>query len=313
MEGYGKVSAMEEAWRRAREDDAVRAAASAFLKAGKAEVKRMMSGAMNRPQRPASHPDFVALHVTPEGFSLTPGVAMAAAGEPKILRVHVLDGGLAAEVQVQWDAHAGFLTLLQHAGRWVVIAAVTAPATSTRVTPADFGSVAAACWDEYGGANRACDADRMAKVFHPQCRLTYTGGDGDVIEGLLEPGDVVIKSQDEFLAMVRDRYSTPMHAPYAHLRDDPRAAAGDTLLSITFATPDLAMVVLKVGHPPCLWTDLLTCARFGGQWWIVAKSSCKEPLLEEEARNVDGSAMDPWEAHHHAKYAKVDAVPSNQF
>ena len=101
----------------------------------------------------------------------------------------------------------------------------------------------------------------MAKVFHPKCRLTYTGGDGKV----------VIKSQDEFLAMVRDRYSTPMHAPYAHLRDDPRAAAGDTLLSITFATPDLAMVVLKVGHPPCLWTDLLTCARIGGQWWIVAE------------------------------------------
>ena len=134
-----------------------------------------------------------------------------------------------------------------------------------------------------------------------------------MIEGLLEPGDVVIKTQSDFLAMVGDRYSAPMHAPYAHLRDDPRAAAGDTLLSINFATPDLATVVLKVGHPPCLWTDLLTCARFGGQWWIVAKSSCKEPLLVLEARNVDGSAMNPWEAERHAEYAKTDAGPSSQF
>ena len=138
----------------------------------------------------------------------------------------------------------------------------------------------------------------MSKVFHPSCRLTYTGADGTI----------VIKSQEEFLAMVGDRYNTPMHAPYAHLRDDPRAAAGDTLLSITFATPDLAMVVLKVGHPPCLWTDLLTCARTRppglppgrGHWWIVAKSSCKEPLLEDEARSDGGGG----------KRAKTEAGPS---
>ena len=272
---------------------AVRAAASAFLSFSP----------------PPPHPSAVALVVTAEGLQENPGCFIAgtmAGGHPaaprtKIVRVHVLEGGLAAEVQVQWDyveveevrwmKRGGFLTLLQHAGEWVVIAAVTAATKSSLVTPADFAAVAAACWDEYGGANRACDADRMAKVFHPQCRLTYTGSDGAV----------VIKSQQEFLAMVRDRYSTPMHAPYAHLRDDPRAAAGDTLLSITFATPDLAMVVLKVGHPPCLWTDLLTCARIGTKWWIVAKSSCKEPLLEDEARSEDGGG----------KRAKTEAGPSN--
>ena len=227
-------------------------------------------------------------------------------GEPTIVRVHILDGGLAAEVQVRWDnPHpgapklAGFLTLLQHTGEWVVIAAVASQfpmhgifhERSPPITPADFEAVGAACWGEYGGANRACDAERMSNVFHTACRLTYTGADGTI----------VIKSQEEFLAMVGDRYNTPLHAPYAHLRDDPRAAAGDTLLSITFATPKLAMVVLKVGHPPCLWTDLLTCARLHGKWWIVAKSSCKEPLLEDEARPEDGGG----------KRAKTDAGPSN--
>ena len=44
------------------------------------------------------------------------------------------------------------------------------------------------------------------------------------------------------------------------------------------------MVTLKVGHPPMLWTDVLTCARLGERWWIVAKSSCSEPLLADEAR-----------------------------
>ena len=279
------------------DEAAVRAAAKAFL-AGIGEASQL----------PAAHPKAVALNI--QGTGLQGGTASIGANtecmqhgiftDTYISRVHVLEVGLAAEVQVQWVVsedcsgaqyinRAGFLTLLQHAGEWVVIAAVTAPTdrptdgrtaptTATRVTPADFAAVAACCWDEYGGANRACDVDRMSKVFHLMCRLTYTGGDGKV----------VIKSQDEFLAMVGDRYKMPMHAPYAHLRDDPRAAAGDTLLSITFATPDLAMVVLKVGHPPCLWTDLLTCARLGGQWWIVAKSSCKEPLLEDEARSEDG-------------------------
>ena len=73
---------------------------------------------------------------------------------------------------------------------------------------------------------------------------------------------------------------------YDLMRDDPRAAAQDTLISVAFAAPDVAMVVLKVGHPPMLWTDVLTCAIVGGKWWIVAKSSCSEPLLKDEARTV---------------------------
>ena len=84
--------------------------------------------------------------------------------------------------------------------------------------------------------------------------------------------------------MVSERYTLPLHAPYAHLRDDPRAAEQDTLMGATFSTPDVCMVVLKVGHPPMLWTDVLTCAKLGNKWWIVAKSSCNEPLLADEAR-----------------------------
>ena len=84
--------------------------------------------------------------------------------------------------------------------------------------------------------------------------------------------------------MITSRYSSPMHAPYAHLRHDPCVAAQDTLLGVTFSSADVAMVVLKVGHPPCLWTDVLTCARLDGKWWIVAKSSCMEPLLADEAK-----------------------------
>lgn len=45
------------------------------------------------------------------------------------------------------------------------------------------------------------------------------------------------------------------------------------------------MVTLRVGHPPCLWTDLLTCCKVVTsphdnqllpRWWIMHKSSCHE-------------------------------------
>jgi hypothetical protein len=64
------------------------------------------------------------------------------------------------------------------------------------------------------------------------------------------------------------------------LKEDPRVGDGDTLVSMEFVTPQLAMVILKVGHPPFLWTDLLTCARIcehgNKRWWIVHKSSDSE-------------------------------------
>ena len=196
----------------------------------------------------------------------------------QVLNVLVLKAGTCAVARVEWaNSAAGWLTLLIEGDKWVVISAVASDAFAGpfKVLPDDMLAVSRACWDEYGGANRACDGARMAEVFHPKCRLTYTGPDGAV----------VIKPQEAFCSMVTDRYTLPLHSPYAHLREDPRVSAQDTLLSVTFAAPDLAMVVLKVGHPPMLWTDVLTCARLAnGKWWIVAKSSCSEPLLKEEAR-----------------------------
>jgi hypothetical protein len=80
--------------------------------------------------------------------------------------------------------------------------------------------------------------------------------------------------------MVTHRYERPPHNAYAHLQEDPRAAQGDSLEAIAFATPSIAMVTLRIGHPPTLWTDYLTVAKLhNNRWWIVHKSSCSEPFL----------------------------------
>ena len=112
----------------------------------------------------------------------------------------------------------------------------------------------------------------MASYFHGTCRLTYTG-----------PSDcIVICNSKDFYAKVSGRYETEeIHKPYAHLKNDPRLDDYNTMISIEFAGPQLAMVILKVGHPPFLWTDMLTCARIreNGEtkWWIMHKSSDSEP------------------------------------
>jgi hypothetical protein len=165
----------------------------------------------------------------------------------------------------------GWLILLLENDQWKCISAAFSRDQKFRsIRPEDFSDVMALTWDGYCGANRACDGVAMAKVFHETCRLTY------VYNNVVQ-----IKSQEVFChKMVTDRYSQEeMHIPYAHLQNDPRAAQGDTLLSVDFATSDLAMVALKVGHPPCLWTDILICAKINGQWWIVHKSSCSKPFL----------------------------------
>ena len=131
-------------------------------------------------------------------------------GGGRILSVLVLHAGTTAVVHVKWDTYAGWLTLLMDKGAWIVISAVTST-TAGSSTPADMAAVVKACWEEYCGANRTCDGERMAEVFHRRCRLTYTGPDGAL----------VIKPHDAFVQMVSERYTTPMHAPYAHLRDGP--------------------------------------------------------------------------------------------
>ena len=233
-------------------ESSVRAAADAYL-----------AGAVPLPT--------VAFGISGDDDDLNPWIPNTPVG--RVVSVLVLHAGNTAVAHVRWDTYAGWLTLLLDKGAWIVISAVTSRTTGSS-TPADMAAVVEACWEKYCGANRACDGDRMAEVFHRRCRLTFTGPDGAL----------VIKSQEAFLQMISERYTTPMHAPYAHLREDPRVAAEDSLLSVSFAAPDLCMVVLKVGHPPMLWTDVLTCARLGQRWYIVAKSSCSEPLLADEAR-----------------------------
>jgi hypothetical protein len=83
------------------------------------------------------------------------------------------------------------------------------------------------------------------------------------------------------------------------LKNHPDVGKWDALNSIEFATPHLSLVVLTVGHPPFLWTDLLTCAyldrpheenppaiKAEKKWWIVHKSSeCeRHPLTKDEGQ-----------------------------
>ena len=169
----------------------------------------------------------------------------------------------------------GYMTLLllETSMDWVVISVVTTLKTplSMHVTSSDFQGPLKICWDDYCTANRACDGIAISQVFHPNvCRLTYSSHDDLVF----------VKSCVEFCRMVTDRYITEqMHIPYAAYRDDPAAAAGDTLQGVSMISNTLALVRLKVGHPPFLWTDLLVCAKVLDRWWIVAKSSSSEPLL----------------------------------
>ena len=192
----------------------------------------------------AVHPALVVLKV--DGGELVASPERTGADDVgKVGSILVLHTGTTAVAHVQWAGRAGWLTLLKESGAWIVISDVSSAAVGS-CTPEDMAAAVKACWVEYCGANRTCDGPRMAEVFHPVCRLTYTGQDGAL----------VLKPQDEFVKMVADRYTLPLHAPYAHLRDDPRVAAADSLLSTSFAAPDVCMVVLKVGHPPMLWTDV---------------------------------------------------------
>jgi hypothetical protein len=199
----------------------------------------------------------------------------------------------AASCQVSGDGYAGFLVLLlcgiDDNKVWTCISAVLATVPDARtctMLPAAFAGVAALTMDGYGRANRACDGARMAEHFHETCRLTYVDKAN---------GTVKIINAPTFCQMVEHRYEMPLHAPYAHLKHDiALLSQTDSLLSIDFCTPDVALVTLRVGHPPFLWTDVLTCCQLPSsdhdngdpRWWIVAKSSESEPFLLEHARLV---------------------------
>jgi hypothetical protein len=201
--------------------------------------------------------------------------------------VKVLSHGLAAAVLVRiGDTYTGFIVFLQEGsaeGSWKAISVCLSPYDATEpVLPTHFDAVTALTWKGYCHASRQCDGKLMAEYFHDKCRLTYTD---------TSKQEIAIIDAPTFYSKVEHRYTSqelsPMHIPYAHLQHD-HALIGqfDTLISVDFASPTVALVVLKVGHPPCLWTDLLTCAcdRNTGRWWIVHKSSEMDLYLQEHAQ-----------------------------
>jgi hypothetical protein len=223
--------------------------------------------------------------------------------------VKVLAAGqrTAASCQVTGVGFAGFLVLLRASDDgnddevgWKCISAVfstVTDATTCQMLPSAFAEVAALTMGGYCVANRACDGALMAAFFHETCRLTFVKG---------PPNKLNIFDAPTFCQMVEHRYESPMHAPYAHLQHETALLSQtDSLLAVDFCTPDVALVTLRVGHPPFLWTDVLTCAKLPGtgptttangdheeekedgqRWWIVAKSSESEPFLLDQARPV---------------------------
>ncbi|CAE7330612.1 unnamed protein product [Symbiodinium natans] len=223
------------------------------------------------------------LHVELDGsFRSTPGAEYvlpsgSSVDQAVVETVRVLQAGgkNSAAVYARIAGEVSLWLVFLKGERWQCIsAAVSTPGEMTE--PKDFDGISGCVWQGYCRANRACDGKAMAEYFHDTCRLTFVDG----------TGSVVIIDSAQFCNMVQTRYTTPMHKDYAHLQHDPRIASRDSLLSIDFGSlsAPVAMVVLTVAHPPCLWTDLLTVAKIQGKWWIVHKSSCKDPFLEEEKK-----------------------------
>jgi hypothetical protein len=212
-------------------------------------------------------------------------------GLPAVMSLNILPVGgknAATAHVVVGDTWSGWMVLLKTALGWQCISAAFSallpsqqPHTGTVVLPVDFYDVVKLSWDGYCAANVACDGAGMQQFFHPECRLTYVDPENQV----------VIKNQVTFCDMVTHRYeerddgTINPHYSFRHLQKDPRSREATSLCAIQFATPVIAMVTLKVGHAPYLWTDLLTVAKLGDKWWIVHKSSCSEPFLVELKRD----------------------------
>lgn len=166
------------------------------------------------------------------------------------------------------------LCLLKVGEVWRVIVEMVSEKVEDRAfTSADFDGVCGGA-AKYLASNRAGDAVGMAAVFSDVSRLTFSTGD-----------ELVVVSQAEFCQMVADRWKNPKHAAYAHLKDDSRVAARDSIYSIKFAGASAAVVKLTVAFPPVLYTDLLFFAKRSesSTWCIVAKSSVNVPFLDNES------------------------------
>jgi hypothetical protein len=162
---------------------------------------------------------------------------------------------------------------------WTVISVVLTPLSrnsSISITSEDMQGPITACWDRYCLANRLCDGLAMSKVFHPLCRLTYSTHNPETDEE-----GVIILTCSEFCHMVSNRYNEEPHSQFAPYQKDLNVVAiGDTMQGVSMIAPNIALVRLKIGHPPYLWRDFLVCAKLGPSnhdWWIVAKSSSSEP------------------------------------
>lgn len=194
---------------------------------------------------------------------------------PKIHIVSVGNQSLASAL-VTSDQYCGWIILL-HFGQWQCISATFSPPRNT-VTQQEHHEVIRLTWDGYCRANRACDGEQMATVFHEICRLT------EAVDDANDGRTLFLKNQQEFCELVANRYNDPTnrHYPFRHLRDNPSVVARyDSLDAIEFATDRVALVTLRVGHPPCLWTDFLTVAKLSSRWWIVHKSSCADSFRGE--------------------------------
>eukprot|EP00746_Dinoflagellata_sp_MGD_P165225 gnl/MRDRNA2_/MRDRNA2_94373_c0_seq1.p1 gnl/MRDRNA2_/MRDRNA2_94373_c0~~gnl/MRDRNA2_/MRDRNA2_94373_c0_seq1.p1 ORF type:complete len:347 (-),score=65.96 gnl/MRDRNA2_/MRDRNA2_94373_c0_seq1:304-1344(-) len=154
------------------------------------------------------------------------------------------------------------------------------PAVAKKLDPSDFQAATEALWKGYFAAGRACNAKHMASVFHPASNLTY-----------VEDGKLTFIDSKTFCEKQPEKYDRPLHAPYKHLRADPRIAEADTLVSLDFAGPGAALATVKIAVPPRLYTDFLSMVYLPGGvpevdskpgWWIVAKSCSWVPFMADE-------------------------------
>ncbi len=154
----------------------------------------------------------------------------------------------------------------------------------------DVAEVADVVW-QYVAAHRAADATAMRGVYHPLATATFSLGQR-----------VHIDDADTFYEQVGRRWSLPDHAPYAHLAEEPRTAACDSILSIDFVGQGACVCTCRVGLPPWVYTDVLSilylpalvldASRESGRagWWIVANSRAIAPFLAAESAPSDSTA-----------------------
>lgn len=112
---------------------------------------------------------------------------------------------------------------------------------------------------EYCRGGHLSDPSVMAESFHEQARLCFADSSGQLVRW----------SREEFFDKVRARPVTANN----HL-----ALKHDRIISVDKVGPEVAMVKLTIGYPPVLYTDVLSMLRIKGKWWIIAKSSDKEPF-----------------------------------